>query len=1282
MKTLRWLLLSVLAIMLALLAGLWVFSGSEGSLALAARAVTSVWPSAQPLTLQDVTGSLRHGGRIGQLHWQRGPLQVSAQDVTLRWSPQALLHGQLRLDELTIAALRIESDAPTRDGATTPPADLHLPITVDAHVTVASLVWAGSTTQTLEQLTFHYVFDSYQHSVNKGDSLFSSNKYSFSGSLQASDRMALALQLDGQVSAPVPAGAPQLLAAHVTLTGELASPAAELALQATLTPQQADNPMRATLAARLAPWAAQPIVSAQADWQQLDLALLWSQAPQTQLTGRAQVTQQKTGWHASAQLSNARSGPWNQRRLPVKTLQAELDYQGGRWLLQQLQAHGAGGSVDASGRLSAPATWQVRARPQGIDPAAIDTRLPAAALHGELTAQQALAAGGAAAPLTFDLDLQNRRGTVSIQPLQRLRAQGVWTRPTLDLRTLQIDAQDGALQGPLRVNTTSRAIQGRLDLRLPGLHAAWQGQLGPGDGQGTLSAQLTDAAQTRQWLARWPQLAPALNVPVSGDAALDMQWRGGWQNQLANMQVQADLRVKQWTWGSETGTSTGTDAGAPGRAAASVVQGAVGNTLGTTGRSVSALRDLRLKVAGSAAALTLDGTGEWVTPGLRWRGQTQGVATRQSGGAWQVRIDQAQAALHRPTDQGAGEDVWRVALQAASASPPLLRWQPSAQGGQWTLSPGSASLTGPAAGSASLRWQTLQWSAAGWQSSGQIEHLPLTWLDAVARRSMSDLGLRTDLLLSGPWQISKSNSLRASVTLERTSGDLFLQSADTASPIAADLHDAWLQVNLDDGQLAASLRWDSLRAGRALVAFSTQVRSASGAWVWGDDVPVAASVQLQLPPMDVWSALAPPGWRLRGTVDTHVDLTGTLRQPSWSGTIQARDLALRSLADGIDFRQGRLDATLHDQQLDLHAFTLRGAGKGDTDGGLLTLSGNVFWQPAAKPAALRQQLQMNLQAVLQELRLSSRADRRLSASGKLTAQLADGVVVLRGALRADHALFTLPDDSAPSLGDDVVVRRAGNAAVATPVKSTARANPGIDVAVDLDPGDDFQVRGRGMDTRLAGTLRLRARPGAAVQLDGSLQSVGGSYRAYGQTLAIERGVIRFTGAVDNPALDILALRPKLTQRVGVQISGTALSPIVTLYAEPDLPDAEKLAWLVLGRSASAGGAETALLQQAAMALLGGNRKGVSESLGVALGLDELSIRGSNASSDTAAGGVSGASVTLGKRLSGDFYVAYERSLNSAVGVFSIFYDLSKRLTLRAQTGEQSTVDLIYTMRYD
>ena len=40
------------------------------------------------------------------------------------------------------------------------------------------------------------------------------------------------------------------------------------------------------------------------------------------------------------------------------------------------------------------------------------------------------------------------------------------------------------------------------------------------------------------------------------------------------------------------------------------------------------------------------------------------------------------------------------------------------------------------------------------------------------------------------------------------------------------------------------------------------------------------------------------------------------------------------------------------------------------------------------------------------------------------------------------------------------------------------------------------------------------------------------------------------------------------------------------------------------------------------------------------------------------------------------------SLAGAMGTFYVFYDLSKRFTLRGESGAQSAVDLIFTTRYD
>ncbi|HEY9209375.1 MAG TPA: translocation/assembly module TamB domain-containing protein, partial [Acidovorax sp.] len=119
--------------------------------------------------------------------------------------------------------------------------------------------------------------------------------------------------------------------------------------------------------------------------------------------------------------------------------------------------------------------------------------------------------------------------------------------------------------------------------------------------------------------------------------------------------------------------------------------------------------------------------------------------------------------------------------------------------------------------------------------------------------------------------------------------------------------------------------------------------------------------------------------------------------------------------------------------------------------------------------------------------------------------------------------------------------------------------------------------------------------------------------------------------------------------------------------------------VVLGRDAANGGAEAAVLQQAALALLGrgGGSGNPTAQVASRLGLDEIGFKGPGAGEDAAS-----AALTFGKRLSKDMYVTYERSLSGTLGTLYIFYDLSRRLTLRGQTGEKSAVDIIYTVRYD
>jgi translocation and assembly module TamB len=226
-------------------------------------------------------------------------------------------------------------------------------------------------------------------------------------------------------------------------------------------------------------------------------------------------------------------------------------------------------------------------------------------------------------------------------------------------------------------------------------------------------------------------------------------------------------------------------------------------------------------------------------------------------------------------------------------------------------------------------------------------------------------------------------------------------------------------------------------------------------------------------------------------------------------------------------------------------------------------------------------------------------------------------------------------------------------------------------------GNRVYFQGRGLDTRLTGELRLTGTPGTDLRATGTIRTLGGTYKGYGQNLAIERGVIVFNGDVSTPRLDILAVRPDIDTRVGVTVQGSAANPRIRLYSEPEMSEMDKLSWLVLGRAPSGlGSNDTALLQRAAMALLAGEGGGQDEGVLKKLGLDELSVSG------VGSGDLSNAVVTVGKQLSKRLFVGYERGINSAAGSWNLIYRIARRFTLRAKGGSENALDAIWTWRWD
>ena len=1041
------------------------------------------------------------------------------------------------------------------------------------------------------------------------------------------------------------------------------------------------------------------------------------------------------------------TGEWRNGAAMVRKLQAlvgggEIEATG-EWAeapVSVASSLGNSSSTATATPTAAPAAqaWNVQAKLKNINPARLHTQFAALPLNGQASAKSRQDA------IDFDASLQ-AAGAAKATPrqkdllgelrLQSASATGSWAAAqaggTLVLSALKVRTDDAELNGQLEAQPAAQGGKAKLQLTAPGLEASLQGELRPTTGNGELRIQGKDAAAALRWLQKLPGMPAGLDsASATGNAQLSAQWQGGWQDPAVQAKLALplmDIRlggaaVSPTVLPATTSSASISTAGGTATKASAMVN------------SVVKLRDVQATLAGRLSQAQLAAQGRAEMDGRRFKLQLAADAGRQArpsrGGnaagfadaIWQGVLKQLDLTLEDPA-LGAG------AWQLATRGPVNLKWTPATSspgmraaastskasvtavtsaGGSFESGAGEAILTAPAgsgakaaATSALLAWQPVRWRPGELVTAGKITGLPMAWVELLGGPQMAGAGLTGDIVFDGEWDARLAETLSLKASLARRSGDISVQAETaqgTSARVAAGVRQARISIVNEADNLTLALRWDTERAGSADGQLSTRLTrsadgSGAGGWLWAADAPLKGQLRAQLSRIGVWSVLAPPGWRIRGGLGANIAISGTRAAPQLAGELQANDLALRSVVDGIEFGNGKLRATLDGTRMRITEFTLQGAG-GTGTGGVITAQGEAGWTDG--------QARVQLDAKIDRLRASIRTDRQVTLSGNLQAKMDGNLSQITGALKVDQARILLPEEGTPQLGSDVVVRTAAGAAVgqkgpaetaSPPAAKTSQAGKtaagqpvrSVKVEVQLDLGRDFRVQGKGIDTQVRGALSLYGdsvvRAGEPVfepQLVGTVNTFGGQYRAYGQRLDVEQGTLRFTGAIDNPTLDILAVRPNLTQRVGVQITGTALLPRVRLYAQPELPDAEKLSWLVLGRSSASGGGEAALLQQAALALLG-SKSGASGGLAASLGLDELSFRGSSSNAD---GSTSEGAVTLGKRFSRNFYAAYERSISGALGTLFIFYDLSKRFTIRGQAGEQSAVDLIFTVPYD
>lgn len=593
-------------------------------------------------------------------------------------------------------------------------------------------------------------------------------------------------------------------------------------------------------------------------------------------------------------------------------------------------------------------------------------------------------------------------------------------------------------------------------------------------------------------------------------------------------------------------------------------------------------------------------------------------------------------------------------------------------------------------------------------SRGRIDAITLPRISPILRKQMS-LEPKT-LKLKAAWSYQANpGKVDGHVQVEHLSGGLQVL-ADSEIEVAIRTLKANLDFDRQGVRLALDFNADQFGVLQANLFVPVVKDGKSAGWHVAGNKPMQGSVAASLSQLGWLGPLISTGVRTSGYGQIALAIAGTADAPQVQGRLFARDLDIFQLDQGTRLEDGTITVDLNNDRAKIEEanFTVynRQAPRGRIEElgaliqgvGKITASGQ--WNLSGQGGGL--DIQVDRAALLQ------RPDRWMMVNAAVAVRQPiqpGGALKVTGTVDTLGAYIESPAQSVQTLGDDVVVRGQNG--------SSGRSGA-LDVNVRINLGKLFFLNAQGLKTRVDGGLQLtlqdglligNRRTGRRLQANGTIQAVDGTYRAYGQDLTIVRGVVNFQGPLDNPGLNVRAVRKGVAVEAGVEITGSAQRPRVSLVSDPAVPDSEKLSWMIIGRGSNSSDRDSTILLTAAAAIFGDSDDSTTRKIAKSLGIDDFTLSsGSLTAADSRAVGskvaiapgadesavVTGADdpllsqriVSLGKRLSDKVYISFDESLTTAANILKLNYQYSRRLSLIARTGADNAVDVLYQFSFD
>lgn len=1211
-------------------------------------------------TLQDL--------RVESILFKNEALELTLHDLRLNWSPTQLLHRRISINRLALESIRInQHTTETAPTAPQPPDSLLLPFGLSiAAVTVGSIHFNAAIQENAEPVISDLMLaldsDGTHHRLTQLNfttpwaTVESQAELAGNAPFDLSARIGIAAGAWGDID--------------TTVTGNLM----QLTIQSVGQPSAANM----TLQAQLQPFAENPLTQLHAILEQWNPADFLADAPQAKLSVSAQLMQDQAGQLAGhINIENHASAPLDQNGVPLSAIHTRVRISPELLMLPDVQVQSGKDGV-VRGQLAWNRDKHVltaNLAVERLDPQQLYSRLQTAAISGKIELI------GGTEKQSAHIDLRDRS--------LRLTADIARTMEQIMLERFNLQRNRSRLAGQGKLQLTGDQSF-ELSGELINFNSADFIQAVDSDLNATLQLsgqRLPAVAGTLKYIIQKSRLAKA---PVSGSGEIAFT-DAGHLNGKAELSAGSNRLFAQGRLDGERH-----DVQLTVNAPALVQLG-----LGVSGdlqtqlvfRGTMKTPDLDWKL--DSKRLELPGKQQFsgISASARWHRDDTialNVAVDTYRAHEHATINQLIATLDGKTDQhrltvnaGINRDI-AVRLMASGGlsgakSERPLRWQGqltelSATGDMPVRLLAPAALAASASSfllndagfsisDGSVRIEQLQWAPDSLKTRGDFTGIGL--LPDIPARAK-----KTPLQLGGRWHLDAAAQLTGELHIQRERGDWYLPG-DVPQPLG--LQQLLLQATAQQGKLSGQLILDSEALGSARADVTVPLQQTKSQWSIAKESPLQGNIHATIASLK-WLNAFGDNLHADGELQIQAGIQGTVQQPDISGTVSGVNLHLALMEQGIRLQQGTLAA--HFQQADLHIDRLYFASPytsppdsrlfGDLalqdTAGSLVVSGKVGL--AGNPS--------HLDFSIDRLSLAHGTDYWIVSSGNGTVRFQQNRLSIAGDLRADAGLIMQPPEGGrPSLPDDVVLVNTPS-----PQRSQKLA---LDLDMNFNLGEKFHIRASGLEGRLAGQLQIRNDNNQQLKLTGAIAAQDTTFKAYGQNLTVKRGIVSFQGPLDDPNLNVLAVREGLAVEAGVEISGSVRHPQVRLVSTPEVSEVEKLSWIVLGRKPDTGGLDTSVLLSAAGSILGGQSGGgITDRITQALGVDEISFKQASAGSS-----LTGQIGVVGKRISSRAYLTYERGLTtSTIGIAKLNYNLTPRITIVTQAGEDSAVDLFYTVQFD